>query len=148
MSKKAEIYQKELEVKDPLVERIGEIGGQEFKYVDLLQNDENRTEYKHLPDSSEFRMIRDSLPRLGIVELDTGARLMVKDGTEILIPKTARKEISRILHLTHAAMDTMMLQTKSRLFWPKMRVDLETYHSQCNVQKIEFQDPRSQMKLT
>ena len=73
---------------------------------------------------------------------------MLRNSTEILIPKAARKEIIRILHLTHGATDTLMLQTKSRLFWPKLRVDLETYHSQCNVQKIEFQDPRSQMKLT
>ena len=73
---------------------------------------------------------------------------MLRDGTEILIPKAGRKEIIRILHLTHAATNTMMLQTKSRLFWPKMRVDLETHYNQCkSVQKIEFQDPRSKMKL-
>ena len=40
-------------------------------------------------------MIRDSLPRLGIVELDTRARLVVRDGTEILMPKAARQEIIR-----------------------------------------------------
>ena len=95
-------------MKDPLVKRIGEIGGQDFEYVELLQNVENRTDYKHLPDSSELRMIKDSLPRLGIAELDSGARLVVRDGTEILIPKTARKEIIRILHLAHEATDTMM----------------------------------------
>ena len=112
MSQNAEVYQKELEVSDPLVERIAEIGGIDFEYVEILQNLENRTDYKHLPGSSELRMIRDSLPRLGLVELDSGARLVVRDSTEILIPKTARKEIIRILHLTHAATDTMMLQTK------------------------------------
>ena len=65
------------------------------------------------------------------MELDSGARLVVRDGTEILIPRTARKEIIWILHLTHAATDTMMLQTKSRLFWPRMRVDLEYHYNQC-----------------
>ena len=33
MSKKAEVYRKELEMKDPLVERIADIGGQDFEYV-------------------------------------------------------------------------------------------------------------------
>ena len=91
------------------MEKIAEIGGQIFEYVTLLQHVENKTDYKHLTDDSELRMIRDSIPRLGIVELDTGARLIVRDATEILIPKTARQGIIRILHLTHAAVDTMVL---------------------------------------
>ena len=76
-----------------------------------------------------IRLIRDSLPRLGIVELDTGARLVVRDGTDILIPRAARQEIIRILHLTHAATDTMMLQTKNRLFWPRMRAELDSHYT-------------------
>ena len=129
MSKKAEVYKKELEVKDPLVEKIAEIGGQDFEYVTLLQHVENRTDYKDLPD--ELKLIRNSLPHQAIVELDTGARLVVRDVTVILIPRAARQEIIKILHLTHTATDTMMLQTKNRLFWPKMCAEL---------------DPRSQMK--
>ena len=31
MSKKAEAYRKELEIKDPLVEKIAAIGGQDFE---------------------------------------------------------------------------------------------------------------------
>ena len=47
--KKAAVYKKELEVRDPLVEKLGEIGEQDFEYITLLQNFENRTEFKHLP---------------------------------------------------------------------------------------------------
>ena len=118
MSKKASVYKKELEIKDPLVERLAEIGGQDFDYINLLQNVENRTEFKHLPEDSELWLVRDSLPRLAIVELDSGERVVVRDGTEVLIPKSARKEVLKTLHLTHSATNTMMLQTKSRLFWP------------------------------
>ena len=128
MSKKAEVYKKELEIKDPLVEKIG---GQDYENVTLLQHVENKTDYKHLPDDSELRMIRDSLPRLGIVELDTRARLVVRDGTEILIPKAAGQEIIKILYLTHAATDTMVLQIKNRLFWPIMRAELDNHYTQC-----------------
>ena len=42
MSKKAEVYKKELEIKDPLVEKIAEIGGQDFECVTLLQHVENK----------------------------------------------------------------------------------------------------------
>ena len=39
MSKKAEVYQKELEIADPLVERIAEVGGKDFEYVEILQRE-------------------------------------------------------------------------------------------------------------
>ena len=38
----------QLEIKDPLVEKIAEIGGQDFEYVTLLQLVENRTDYTYL----------------------------------------------------------------------------------------------------
>ena len=37
MSKKSEIYEKQLEVQDPLVERLGDIGGEDFEHVKLFQ---------------------------------------------------------------------------------------------------------------
>ena len=77
-------------MKDSLVEKIAEIGGQDFEYVTVLQHVKNRTDYKHLPDDSELRLIRDSLPLLGIVELDTGFRLVARDGTEVLIPRAVK----------------------------------------------------------
>ena len=131
ISKKASVYKKELDIRDPLVERLAEIGGRDFDYINLLQNMENRTEYKHLPEDSELRLIRDSLPCFGIVELDSGERLVVRDGTEVLIPKSARKDVINTLHLTFSATNTMVLQTKSRLFWPGIRSDLDTFHNQC-----------------
>ena len=89
-SKKAELYRKELEVDDPLVEKLADV--------------ENKTVFKHLPDDYELRLIRDSIPHLGIVELDKGTRLIV------------REEMIRTLHLTHAANETMVLQTKKHTF--------------------------------
>ena len=91
MFKKASVYKKELEIKDPLVEKLADIGGQDFDYINLLQNIKNRTEFKHLPEDSEMRLIRDSLPHLGIVELDTGERLVVRDVAEILVPNLQEK---------------------------------------------------------
>ena len=116
MSKKAEIYKKKLEIQDPLVKRLGDIGGEDFEYVGLLQRIENQTEYKHLPDDCELRLICDSIPRLGIVELEKGTRLIVRDDSKILIPRLTREEIVRNLHLTRTATETMMLQTKERMF--------------------------------
>ena len=110
-----------------------------------MQHLENDTEWKFLPDSYELKRIRDILPRLGIVELETGHRLVVKDGSEILIPRSERKETIRLLHLTHAAPETMMLQMKSRIFWPRQRQDLEMHYNQCR-ESTENKISRPQMK--
>ena len=45
--------------------------------------------------------------------LDSGERLIVRDGNEVLIPKPARKNIIKTLHLTHLAVNSIMLQTKA-----------------------------------
>ena len=78
-----------------------------------------------------LQLIWDSLPRPGIVELDSMVHLAVRDGMEVLIPKSARKDVMSTLHLTHLATNSMMLQTKSRLFWPGIRADLESCYKQC-----------------
>ena len=81
MSKKPEIYKKDLKIKDPLVETLADIGGEDLEYVTLLQHVEDKSDYKHIPDDSELRLIRYRIPRLSIVDLDTSARLIVKDAT-------------------------------------------------------------------
>ena len=99
--------------------------------ANMLQDVENKTQFKFLPDDSELRLIRDALPHLGIVQLDSGERLIVKDGTEVLIPRAARKNLISVLHLTQLAVDSMLLQCKSRIFWPGMKKDLEACYREC-----------------
>ena len=55
----------------------------------------------------------------------------MKDGSEVLIPKAARKNLINVLHLTHLAVDSMLLQCKSRIFWPGMKKDLEACYREC-----------------
>ena len=78
-----------------------------------------------------YGLLRDALPHLGIVQLDSGERLIVKDGSEVLIPKAARKNLINVLHLTHLAVHSMLLQCKSRIFWPGMKKDLEACYREC-----------------
>ena len=103
---------KQLEVEDPLVIQLGVQAGLDLEYVEMLNHIKNRTELKNLPDNCELRLIHDSIPNLGISELRDGHRLIVRNGGEVLIPKTAREEIIRTLHFTHPATQTMINQTK------------------------------------
>ena len=71
------------------------------------------------------------MPRLGICELSDGNRLIVRNGGEVLIPKSARAEIIRTLHISHPATETMLNQTKNKIFWPKMREELQKFYETC-----------------
>ena len=84
----------------------------------MLHHIENRS--LKLTRRFELQPIHDSIPRLGIVELENGTRLIVRDASEILIPRPSREEFIKKLHLTHAATETMMLQTIGRIFWPEI----------------------------
>ena len=76
----------------------------------------------------------------------TGNRLIVRNGGEVLIPKSAREEIIRTLHITHPATETMCNQTKNKIFWPKIRNDLERYYEACeSVQFTETPDHKKAM---
>ena len=87
----------------------------------MLSNIENRTTFKNLPENSELKLVH--VHRLGIIELDNGSRLIVRDGSEILVPKPASGELIKVLHNTYTATDTLVLQCKNRIFWLKMRAE-------------------------
>ena len=45
MIKRAAVHKKELEIRDPLLERLAEIGWKDFDYINVLKNAENKTEF-------------------------------------------------------------------------------------------------------
>ena len=51
--------------------------------------------------------------------------------SEVLIPRFARAEIIRTLHISHPATETMLNQTKNKIFWPKMREELQKFYETC-----------------
>ena len=63
--------------------------------------------------------------------MSDGTRLIVKDETEILIPKALREEMTRVLHLSHSGDISMMIQAKSKIFWPGMKRDLKKIYDEC-----------------
>ena len=65
--------------------------------------------------------------------LRIGTRLIVKNETEILIPKTFREEMMKILHFTHIGEAAMLRQTKWKIFLANMRKDLIMKYDECNI---------------
>ena len=131
MSKKAVIYEKQLEVLDPLVVELAQIGSGDPEYVEMLNDVENGTGSKDIHETSELKRIEGSLSQLGIVTLPDGNRLIVKNGCEVLIPRPERQRILHTIHLDHMCDAVMIKQTKGKIFWPNMRKDIKNTYDQC-----------------
>ena len=84
------------------------------------------TETKDLPEDYEIRQLSGCRNKLSIVTLTVGTRLIVKDETEILIPKTLREEMMRILHLTRIEAD------KKENILAKHEQRFEEKYDECN----------------
>ena len=114
MSKRASVHAKQLETQDPLVADLAVAGAACQAYVAMLNDIENRTPAKDLQEDSELRKISGLLGELGTVVMPDGTRLIVRNGTEILIPVGERQRILETLHLTHSCDETMIRQTKGK----------------------------------
>ena len=125
MSKMATVRAKQLEQDDPLVVNIAEEGNVDVEYLAMMNNIENKVESKDLSMDSELRQLSGCRDQISLVQLDNGTRLIVKNEGEILIPKSMRTEMMRVLHLTHSGDVAMLTQAKNKIFWPGMRKDLK-----------------------
>ena len=99
MSKRVAVRIKQLETEDPLVMQLAQDGSEDTEYVEMLNTVENGA--TNLPENSELRQLSSHRDRLSVVTLSLFARLIVRDETEILIPRPLRPKMMDILHFTH-----------------------------------------------
>ena len=69
------------------------MAGADLEHIEMLKNIEYYFPFKNLRDHSKLRAVHDSISRFGRVELPDDSRLIVRDGSEILIPEPARSEL-------------------------------------------------------
>ena len=111
---------------DPLVQNIAEDASMDPEYLEMMNYIESDTEDKDIAPDCELKLMKDFRDRMSLVTLEGGKRLIVRDETEILIPKEQRKHIVETLHFSHSATDSMILQcdftppTDSLLAKPRM----------------------------
>ena len=113
-----------MEKNDPLVQEIAEEANMDPEYVEMMNYLECDTEINDIAPNCELKQMHEFMDRMSIVTLDAGTRLIVKDETEILIPKCLRKQMEDILHFSHTATQSMITQCKNKIFWPGMRKSL------------------------
>ena len=93
---------KQLETKDMLFVQLAEDGGEDTKYMEMLNSVENYTTY--LPENCKLKHLADERDSLSLVTLSGGSRLIDINDYEILIPKKLKPKMIFILHLHTAGM--------------------------------------------
>ena len=131
LSKRATVRTKQLEKDDPLIENIANEGNLDVEYLAMMNQIENKIESRNLADDFELKQLSGCRNQLSLVEMGNGTRLIVKDESEILIPKSMRTEMTRVLHLSHQADIAMLNQAKQKIFWAGMRRDLKNTYDDC-----------------
>ena len=95
-------------------------------YIEMMNYIENNTDLNDISLNCELKQMGEFMDRMSIVALDAGTRLIVKDGTEVLmIPMKKSKQIIDTLHFSHSAADSMIIQCKRKIFWPGMKKSLQ-----------------------
>ena len=120
MSKVASVRNQQIEKSDPLVQKIAEEAHMDPDYIEMMNYIENNTDLNDISLNCELKQMGEFMDRMSIVALDAGTRLIVKDGTEILmIPMKKSKQIIDTLHFSHSAADSHdhTVQTQNILAW-------------------------------
>ena len=97
----------------------------------MMNRIEDKIDNKKLPEDCELRQISGCRNQLSLVEMGNGTRLIVKNEIEILIPKSMREEMTRVLHLSHQEDMALLNQAKQKIFWPGMKRDLKKIYDDC-----------------
>ena len=80
-----------IETIDPRVEKLAEVGLADSKYQMMVYHTENRTDDKFLEEDSELKKAGVVRKHLGIFQCQNGAKLLVRNSQEVVIPQHSRQ---------------------------------------------------------
>ena len=110
--------------------KLAETGAEDPEYLDIVKAVQE--ENWNLDKENEIKKIKDHKSSLSITTLESGQKLIIKDDSEILVPKQARQGICNTLQFTHHSTEMMLKQANNKVYWPTIRSDLEQIYDACN----------------
>ena len=110
-----------MEKSNPLVQRIAEEANMDPEYLEIIKYIESNTDDNDIAPDCELKQMKEFRDRMSLVTLEGGNRLIVKDETEILIPRGQRKHIIDMLHFSHSTADSKIIQCKRKIYWPGIK---------------------------
>ena len=69
---------------------------------------------------------------LSTIAVKGGKTLILKNNSEIMIPKSERINILNIAHQTHLGQEMMINQLHGKVFWNKMNFDISKLVKECD----------------
>ena len=107
--------QEGVDIKDPLVVQLARESNTDTDYRQMTMDVINGVERNNLPAKSELLQMEGDLGVISVLSLDEGD-LLIKDGQEILIPKSQRKSLISKLHETHLSDASMLKLARGSFF--------------------------------
>ena len=120
-----------LDCVDPRVERLARAGAEDEEYRKMVEDLRQGTDTKHLSNTSELRDLKGCFSELSIHTTDGGKELIIRKGSEILVPRDCRAELTQQLHETHLCTSEMRRLAKGKFFWPRMAQQLAEKYDTC-----------------
>ena len=131
ISSNKKIATAQLSIIDPWVQRIAEVASEDMSYLQMVNDLNTKKPHKHFESNSELAKMKSELNNLSTKIISDGNVIILRRGTEILVPKAQRREILDLAHENHHCPQFTHLQLKNRVFWPGMRADIEEYVKNC-----------------
>ena len=83
----------QIDLIDPRVERLAEVGLADSKYQLMIYHTEHETKDKYVENDSELKKKGSIRKHLGVFQCRNGAKLLVRNSEEVIIPEQARREV-------------------------------------------------------
>ena len=91
------------------MEHLGKVAMTDQDYISIIHNIESGTEFKDIDKECELSKFHNFQDNLSVITLKGGESLVLKDNSEILIPKKERQNILNIAHANnHRGYDGMI----------------------------------------
>ena len=104
---------------------------EDSNYQDIVEVIRRDVDPKKLPAEHPGRAFKEVWERISIID-DLPNPLLVLDDHRIIVPKGARKEILRKLHIPHMGVTKTRKTAGKRYFWPKMAKDIAQLVEACD----------------
>ena len=121
-----------VECDDLWVEDLAVSARADAEYMVMVSHIELGTEVDEMPQECELCKLSSCYKELSTLTLKGGKTLILRDNSEIMVPKSERDNILQIAHQTHLGQEMMVHQLRGKVFWAGMNSDIREMVAKCD----------------